>query len=277
MRQRLRRAIQIVGVTDTGRCREHNEDAIKWDEELGVITLADGMGGAKAGEVASSIVAETMLTEVREEIGQLETGLEEIVSGQRYSCGSMLLQRALLKANRIILRITEHQPQYRGMGTTSVTLLFYDNRVAVCHVGDSRLYMLREGGLQQLTEDHTVIQELVRHGFYTSEQARESANKNVVTRAVGIAEELQVDLQEESVMPGDVLLLCSDGLTDMVDDVEIEKLLLEGEDLTLTAQSLVDLANEGGGKDNISVVLARIVSAYPSERSLGQRVWDWFF
>jgi protein phosphatase len=277
MRQRLRRAIRIAGVSDTGRCRSHNEDRIGWDEEFGIITLADGMGGAKAGEIASSIVAETMLTEVRAEIEGLSAALEEKVEGQGYSRGSLILRDALQKANQMVLRIADSQPQYSGMGTTSVTLLLYNNTVSICHVGDSRLYLLRDGCLRRLTEDHTVIQEMVGYGLYTQEQAQESEIKNVVTRAVGIDDELQIDLQEESVVPGDTLLVCSDGLTDMVDDGRIEELLINGTDLADSAQSLVDLANENGGNDNISAILIHIVSAFPSERSLGQKILDWFF
>ncbi len=277
MRQHLRRAIHIAGVSDTGRCRSHNEDRVGWDKEFGIVTLADGMGGAKAGEIASGIVVETMLTEVRAEIESLRTGLEEEVEGQGYSRGTQILRSALLKANQVVLRIADNQPQCSGMGATSVTLLFYDNKVSVCHVGDSRLYLMRDGCLRQITEDHTVIQEMVGYGFYTPEQARESGIRNVVTRAVGVADELQIDLQEEPVMPGDTLLVCSDGLTNLVDDSQIEKLIVGGVDLASTAQGLVDLANENGGDDNISVILVRIVSAYPSERSWGKKILDWFF
>jgi serine/threonine protein phosphatase PrpC len=277
MRQHLRRAVQITGVSDIGRCRSRNEDSIRWDEEFGIITLADGMGGAKAGEVASGIVAETMLTGVREEIRSLRTGLEEVVAGEGYRRGTLLLRDALSRANNLVRRIVESQPQYSGMGTTSTTLLFYDNMVSVCHVGDSRLYLLRDSSLQQMTEDHTVVQDMVRGGFYTKEQGQESEIKNIVTRAVGIADELQEDLLEEDLEPEDILIVCSDGLTDMVDDSQIEKLLLEDADLSSSAQGLIDLANESGGKDNVSVILARIVSAYPSKRSLGQVIWDWFF
>jgi protein phosphatase len=277
MRQHLRRAIQIAGVSDTGRCRSHNEDRIGWDEEFGIITLADGMGGAKAGEIASSIVAETMLTEVRTEIEGLRSPLEEVVDEQGFNRGSLILRSALQKANQLVLRIADSQPQYSGMGTTSVTLLFYNNMVSVCHAGDSRLYLLRDSCLQQVTEDHTVIQEMVGYGLYTEEQAQESSIKNVVTRAVGVADELQIDLREEPTLPGDTLLVCSDGLTDMVDNSQIERLLINGTDLRGSAQSLVDLANENGGDDNVSVILVRIVSAYPSQRSLGQKIMDWFF
>ena len=277
MRQHLHRAIQMAGVSDIGHRRDHNEDSIAWDEQFGIITLADGMGGAKAGEIASNIAAETMLQEVRKEIEDLQSSLETVIDRQRYTCGSLILQNALLKANQVILRVAKTQPQCSGMGTTSVTLLFYDNMVSVCHVGDSRLYLLRDGFLRQITEDHTVIQELIRCGLYTEEQAKESVNKNIVTRAVGVTDELQTDLQEEPTMPGDTLLVCSDGLTDLVDDSQIEELLLMSTDLAYTAQSLVDLANENGGNDNISVILARVVLAYPAKRSLGQKVWDWFF
>jgi protein phosphatase len=277
MRQRLRRAIQIAGVSDTGRCRSHNEDRIGWDEEFGIITLADGMGGAKAGEVASSVVAETMLKEVRAEIEGLHTALEEVVDEQGLNRGSLILRDALQKANRLVLSIADTQPQYSGMGTTSITLLLYNNMVSICHVGDSRLYLLRDNHLRQITEDHTVIQEMIGHGLYTQEQAQESKIKNIVTRAVGIGDELQIDLQQEPIVPGDTLLVCSDGLTDLVDDSQIEELLAKGTDLADRAQSLVDRANDNGGDDNISAILVYIVSAYPSERSFGKKILDWFF
>jgi protein phosphatase len=235
------------------------------------------MGGAKAGEVASSVVAETMLKEVRAEIEALHTALEEVVDEQGLNRGSLILRDALQKANRLVLSIAGTQPQYSGMGTTSITLLLYNNMVSICHVGDSRLYLLRDNHLRQITEDHTVIQEMIGHGLYTQEQAQESKIKNIVTRAVGIGDELQIDLQQEPIVPGDTLLVCSDGLTDMVDDSRIEELLAGGTDLADKVQNLVDRANDNGGDDNISAILVYIVSAYPSERSFGKKILDWFF
>ena len=163
------------------------------------------------------------------------------------------------------------------MGTTLVVVLFYDNRLTIEHVGDSRLYRLRDGTLEQITLDHSLVQELVSRGFYTPEEAREATHKNIVTRALGIAEAVEYDLQEEVAVPGDLFLICSDGLNDMIDDAAIRSILSDNRDnLDAAAEQLVASANEHGGRDNVSVQLARVDRPYPLESGWFHRFVSWF-
>jgi protein phosphatase len=162
------------------------------------------------------------------------------------------------------------------MGTTVVAAAFYDQRLTIAHVGDSRLYRLRESRLEQVTTDHSLLQELIDKGFYTPEEAKQSLNKNLVTRAMGIEMGVSPDVQEDVVKAGDVYLLCSDGLSDLVDDEEIHAILVDHEGLEEAAQRLVQRANEKGGKDNISVILARTLTPFSAKRSWYSRVFDWF-
>lgn len=262
-------------MSDAGCSRANNEDCITWNSELGLAILTDGMGGAKAGEIAGRIAAETVLKEVREHINQLFSKPTHAVE-EKYSQAGRILYNALAKANSVILGIAEEQLECKGMGATTVATLFHDNRVSVAHVGDSRLYLLRNGMLRQITEDHTVIYELIKCGLYTREQAEESINKNIVTRAVGVTTDLRVDILEESALPDDIFMLCSDGLTDLVPDSAIQELLETGSKLNYTAQKLVDLAKKFGGNDNISLILIRVLKSYPAKRSFKQRVLNWF-
>ena len=177
----------------------------------------------------------------------------------------VLLKQAVERANAVIHRAAESKPECAGMGTTLVAARFHDNRVTVAHVGDSRLYRLKDGVLQQLTLDHSLMQDLVTRGFYTPEEAKKNVRKNVITRAVGVEESVAPEVQEIDAEPGDLFLLCSDGLTDMVEDDEIEiRLQKHADDLSMASESLVALANKNGGRDNISVVLARIVEPFPA-------------
>ena len=158
-----------------------------------------------------------------------------------------------------------------------VAAAFYDNRLTVAHVGDSRLYRSREGQLEQVTTDHSLLQELIDKGFYTPEEAKKSLNKNLVTRAMGIELNVAPDLQEEAVVPGDIYLMCSDGLSDLVEDEEIHSTLKTyGEDLETAGKRLVQIANENGGKDNISVILARTLKPFTARKSWYTKVFDWF-
>ncbi len=275
MRQRLHSALEISGISDTGCSRPNNEDCIAWNTGLGLAILTDGMGGAKAGEVASRIAAETVLKEVRENIEKLSSSSHTTSNGDECSPSGLLLCKALKKANRVILGIAEDQPGCKGMGATSVAVLFHDNLISVGHVGDSRLYLLRDGLLRQITEDHTVIYELIKCGLYTLEQAKETVNKNIVTRAVGVTADLRVDILEEPTLPDDIFMLCSDGLTDLVSDTEIQEILGMLNDLNYAAQKLVDLAKKYGGSDNISVILIRVLTPYPAKRGFRQKILDW--
>ena len=258
----LRGRIAIAGLTDTGLVRDHNEDAIGTDEALGLLVLADGMGGLKAGEVASAMAVELVTKELRSALRGLEAGGSDEKSG--YAFESLALGRAVLNANATIHQVAQTQPQCAGMGTTLVVVLFYDNRLTIAHVGDSRLYRMRGDSFEQITVDHSLVQELVDRGFYTPDEARTATNKNIVTRALGIGGEVDYDMQEDVALVGDVLLLCSDGLTDMLEDGTVHTILSENQDnLDVAARRLVDAANDNGGRDNISVVLARVDRAFP--------------
>ena len=268
--------IEMAAVTDVGRKRSHNEDTVASDPELGIAILCDGMGGYKAGEVASQLAVQMIMDELRTGLREARTGNTDEASG--FSPESMLLKESIERANEAIFRTAQSQPQCQGMGTTLVSAAFYDDRMAVAHVGDSRLYRIRGGQLEQLTSDHSLLQELVDKGFYTPEEAKQSLNKNLVTRAVGIELKVIPDVQEELVLPGDIYLLCSDGLSDLVADDEIHLTLDKySANLDEAAKALVQLANDHGGKDNISVILVRAVKPFAARKSSWYSpVLDWF-
>lgn len=267
--------LEIVGVTDVGRKRSHNEDAIGSDPEHGLAVLADGMGGYQAGEVAASIAVNTILGEVRAKLKDVSP--VDVDDDTGYSRGTLLFKAAIEKANRLIYKAAQSKPECEGMGTTVVAVGFFDNRLTVAHVGDSRLYRLRDSNFEQVTSDHSLLQELIDKGFYTPEEARKSLNKNLVTRAIGVEDKVTPDFQEEFVKPGDIYLLCSDGLTDPVDDDEIAAILKSGtSDLEGAGRALVEKANEYGGRDNISVILARSLKTFTSQKTWVSKVFDWF-
>jgi len=267
-------ALEFAELSDTGRKRDHNEDSVGSDPERGIVTLADGMGGHNAGEVASRLAVETILRELP---GGIDAIKDEGDSEEVYTPESLATRATIEQANRVIHGAAVSQPQYHGMGTTVIAAVFYDDRLTVAHVGDSRVYRLRQGALEQVTRDHTLLQELVDKGFYTPEEARHSLNRNVVTRALGVEPAVKVDVVEDICLPGDIYLLCSDGLNDMIEDEAI-RLTLErfGANLERAADRLVAQANDNGGADNVSVVLVRVKKPFPSRQGWFKRVVDWF-
>jgi serine/threonine protein phosphatase PrpC len=270
----LKGILEVVGRSDTGQVRDHNEDYIVDVAEIGLVVLADGMGGYKGGEVASAIAVNTIVEELKAKIPGLQPGESDKETG--YTQESIAARRSIIKANEIIYKTSRSQAQYQGMGTTVVLGMFYDNRLTVAHVGDSRMYRYRDHKLEQITVDHTLLQELVDRGFYSAEEAQESLNRNLVTRALGIETTVAVDIHEEMALPGDIYLLCSDGLNDMVGDEAIASIFrAQGEDLERLADGLIKAANEGGGKDNISVLLACPSKAFPAKRQWHQRFVSW--
>ncbi|MDT8281221.1 MAG: Stp1/IreP family PP2C-type Ser/Thr phosphatase [Gammaproteobacteria bacterium] len=271
----LKGKILMHGQTDVGCIRDHNEDTIGCIENIALAVLADGMGGHRAGEMASAITVSTILETVNEKLKSINPGEINDITG--YSLESQLVHEAITLANKNVHDSSQSNAQYRGMGTTVVVTLFYDNRFTVAHVGDSRLYRLRDLELEQITRDHSLMQELIDRGFYTSEQAKNSLNKNLVTRAVGIDENIQIDIQEDIVMLNDIYLLCSDGVTDMIEDYQIKSAILDHEnDLEKATAEIIRLANEHGGKDNISVLLIKPVKPFPAKNSLFSRFFDIF-
>jgi protein phosphatase len=249
--------VEIASCSDTGLIRDHNEDMIASDLSLGAMVLADGMGGYQAGEIASEIAVSQIMQTIHEQTATLDLDKIDPQSGYRHA--SLLLQQAVLKANQAIFNSAQADPNYQGMGTTVVCALLYDGLMSVAHVGDSRLYRLRDEQLSVVTTDHSVLQELIDHGFCTPEQARHSPNKNLVTRALGANYDVSVELTEVTTQIGDLYLLCSDGLNDMLEDAHISQLLqVNMDNLQNCAQTLINAANMAGGEDNISVILAQM-------------------
>jgi len=266
--------LEIVRLTDVGQRRDHNEDTIASDIELGLVVLADGMGGYKAGEVASEIATLTIVAELKESMLSLEPGLVDAVSEMQAE--SQLVIDAVAKANESIYSVSQSQPQCAGMGTTLVVGLFTNNKLLAGHIGDSRMYRLRQGELVQITEDHSLLQEQLNSGLITPEQAKFSNNKNLVTRALGIDPEVELELHEHDVLPDDIYLLCSDGLSDLVADEEISETLgTLSANLELAANQLIQMANDNGGKDNISVILVKVLKPFPVERTWYNNFFNW--
>lgn len=271
----LRGKIRSVGATDVGKVREHNEDTIGVDADIGLLVLADGMGGYNAGEVASGIAVKTVMSLVKEAIERQDLTADDKESG--LSRPSIVLRDSIMRANKIIYQTAKTQLQCEGMGTTIVACLFFDNKVAIAHVGDSRLYRLRASRFEQMTLDHSLLQELVDRGFYSQEEAARASNKNYVTRALGVEPSVEVEIHEEPALKGDYYVLCSDGLSDMVEDEDIHLTISTfSASLETIAKQLIQLANDNGGRDNISVVLAQAVESFAARKGVMDRLLGWF-
>jgi PPM family protein phosphatase len=271
----LKGRVRFVGLTDTGKVREHNEDTIAYDADIGLLVLADGMGGYNAGEVASGIAVKTIVNLVREQVEREDMNIQDRDSG--LSRPAIILRDAIHRANKIIYQTARTQPQCEGMGTTVVAALFFDNKVTVAHVGDSRLYRQRNDKLEQVTMDHSLLQELVDRGFYSAEEAQRAANKNYVTRALGVEPNVDVEIQDVVVQKGDAYMLCSDGLSDMVEDEDIHLTINTfGDNLDTVAKQLIQLANDNGGRDNVSVVMAHVLEAFPARTRIFDKILGWF-
>lgn len=236
------RAVETTERTDTGRQRRGNEDASYADPPLFVV--ADGMGGARAGEVASRIAVE-----------MFEQGLPAEGTPERR------LSTVVQNANREIYALSRSEREREGMGTTLTAAYLDDDHVAIAHVGDSRAYLFRAGELVRLTQDHSLVDELVKAGKLTEEQALEHPQRSIITRALGPEPDVTVDTWSYPARAGDVLLLCSDGLTSMISDAHIREILAAASSLQAAADTLIDDANEAGGRDNITVVLSRFEAA----------------
>ncbi len=245
--------IHACGLSDVGLARAHNEDAFGLDHRHGLYVVADGMGGHSHGEVAAQIAVDAIRDYVERAIDHDTTW--PFVYDTRLMRHSNLLKTAVRLAHDKVLRAIRDDDSLHGMGTTVVGFLLNKSTAAVAHVGDSRAYRFRGGQLEQLTQDHTWVHEQVVAGFLSKEQARAHPLKNVVTRALGGESDVAVDVREIEVQPGDVYLLCSDGLTTMLSDREIHERLGAGKTLEETCRGLVTAANGRGGFDNVTVVL----------------------
>jgi protein phosphatase len=267
--------IIFAEITDTGKVREHNEDAIGSNADVGLMVLADGMGGYNAGEVASGIAVQT-ITELTSEGANREerNDLDPTTGLMRQT---IVLRDAVARANKIIFQTAQSQTHCEGMGTTLVAAIFYDDKVSIAHVGDSRAYRLRNDKFEQLTMDHSLLQELVDRGFYSEEEAQRSTNRNYVTRALGVEPTVEVEIQEFEVLPEDVYLLCSDGLPDMVEDEDIHLTISTfNASLDVVGKQLVQLTNDHGGRDNVSVMLAQVLEAFPARKGILQKLTSMF-
>ena len=263
----LRGKIKFAELTNTGKVRDHNEDAIGLNSDMGLLVLADGMGGYQAGEVASNIAVQTITDMALE--GATREERDDIDPHTGLMRQTIVLRDAVARANKIIFQTAQSQTHCEGMGTTLVAAMFYDNKISIAHVGDSRAYRLRNNQFEQLTMDHSLLQELVDRGFYSEEEAQRSTNRNYVTRALGVEPTVEVELQEYDVLPDDIYLLCSDGLPDMVEDDDIHLTINTFSDsLNVVSEHLVQLANEHGGRDNVSVQLAQVVDSFAAKKGL---------
>lgn len=241
--------LEFFSATDVGRARTNNEDSVALDAAAGLVVLADGMGGYNAGEVASQMLTRFVCTELGRWLND---------AGRNAQVGEVrrAMDICVDNANRAIFNAANTNPRYAGMGTTLVLGVFRPEGLLLGHVGDSRGYRLREGRLMQITRDHSLLQEQIDAGLLTPEEAAQSSNKNLVTRAVGVEDTVLMELHLHEIQPGDTFMLCSDGLSDMLDDESLTQLLNAHALLPDAAQALVDAANNNGGRDNIALILA---------------------
>ncbi len=250
--------ITSCGMTDVGLKRGHNEDNYLINEELNLFVVADGMGGHAGGEYASAIAVNTVEEIVTSlEVEGLPAGADDEDLSDPVEITRHKLSHAIRLAGRRIHEKATEQPEYHGMGTTAVVLQVEGSNAYVAHVGDSRLYLLRDGKVEQVTEDHSLIAEKIRHGLITEEEAKTHRMRNVITRSLGYQEDVEVDLQVRAVRRGDCYLLCSDGLSGHVSGEEMGEMMAQYGPQQ-AARNLIELACERGGEDNITTVIARI-------------------
>ncbi len=237
--------MRIAARSDQGNVRANNEDCLAFDARLGVAVLADGMGGLRAGEVASATAVEVVMQHL----------VENAVRLTRREAPDAL-REALGLANRRVFALADSRREYNGMGTTVVVGAMHDGRFIAAHIGDSRAYRFRNGALERLTSDHSLVQQLVEQGILSAAEARRAPNRNIVTRAVGIEIDVECDVTEIDSVDGDLFLLCSDGLTDMLDDAAIARLCTANGDNepSRLVDALIDAALREGGFDNVSVM-----------------------
>jgi len=241
---------EFYSQTDTGRLRTNNEDAVAVDAAGGVVVLADGMGGYNAGEVASQMACEFVC-------GELVRWLAEASQSASDADVKRAMDICVDNANRAIFNAANSNPNYAGMGTTLVVAVVRPGRALVGHIGDSRAYRWRGQHLQQITKDHSLLQEQIDAGILTPEQAALSGNKNLVTRAVGVEDYVLLETRSHELQSGDIIMMCSDGLSDMLEDREIADIMARHTDLPSLGAALIAAANESGGRDNIAVTLIR--------------------
>jgi serine/threonine protein phosphatase PrpC len=253
-------SISYTALSDTGRKRSANEDSYQVDGELNLFVVADGMGGHAAGEVASKIAVESIHDFIK------TTGNDRDITwpyefDETLSMAGNRLKSAIQTAHARVLEVTSQKKEFQGMATTVVSILVENGKAQVAHVGDSRAYLVREGKLIQLTSDHSWVNEQLRTGAISSQQARNHPYRNIVTRALGGPNPVDVDVMEEEMKDGDIILLCSDGLNTMISDEQILEIVSRNhDDLDKGCQELIDTANENGGEDNVTAILVKFSS-----------------
>jgi serine/threonine protein phosphatase PrpC len=266
--------LQVAGKTDVGTVRTNNEDNLGYDTRAGIFVVCDGMGGQAAGERASKIAVDTVLSY----FSAAADDADHRVVGATFdgvSERANTLARAIQLANQTICEEAALNPTQTGMGSTIVAVLVEGTYFSVAHVGDSRVYLVRAGSIQQLTSDHSLLGEQVRRGLMTAEQAEQSTLQNVIVRALGSEEIIESDLADHELLPGDVLLLCSDGLTRKMKDEAILDIVVHNPDLNLACDKLIEAAKVAGSDDNITCLLVQGVSPSWRERLLGgRRQWQ---
>jgi protein phosphatase len=260
-------AVEVAGKTDVGCVRTNNEDNFGFDSRHGIFVVCDGMGGQAAGEVASKMGVDILLDYFR---NQPSGAAKQSLNGQNGSSGAQSLANAIQLANKTIFHAGQANNGRNGMGSTIVAALVRGNSLAIANVGDSRIYLVRQGTIQQLTQDHSLVMEQVRRGYITLEQAQQSEMQNIILRALGSEEVVEADIEDLVALPGDVLVMASDGLTRYVPDEDILKIVQSPRGLQQACGELVRKAKECGGDDNITCLLVRIVDRPWYQKILGK-------
>jgi serine/threonine protein phosphatase PrpC len=260
-------AVEVAGKTDVGCVRTNNEDNFGFDSRHGIFVVCDGMGGQAAGEVASKMGVDILLDYFR---NQIPAAAKQSLNGQNGSSGAQNLANAIQLANKTIFQAGQQNNGRNGMGSTIVAALVRGNSLAIANVGDSRIYLVRHGTIQQLTQDHSLVMEQVRRGYITLEQAQQSEMQNIILRALGSEEVVEADIEDLVALPGDILIMASDGLTRYVPDEDILKIVQGPRGLQQACGELVRKARECGGDDNITCLLVRIVNRPWYRKILGK-------
>jgi protein phosphatase len=269
----MRLPLKISGKSDKGKKRKNNEDYFFVESELGLMIVADGMGGHQSGEVASKLATDLCTEQLKR---SLQTGhvpvFIHVNPKSEFDKRTLLLGDCVKFSNVAVHEAAQNNPAHKSMGTTLVAALWLDDKLAVAHVGDSRLYRIRNGDISQCTMDHTFIQEQINKGLIYPEDAEKSEMKNMLLRSVGIEEDVEVDLIEVELEPNDYVLLCSDGLTKMLSDDQIIKFFEKESDPQKIVDALINEANNKGGLDNVTAVVGKLEGGSPSWGSFGDRI-----
>jgi protein phosphatase len=244
------------GRTDKGFVRQNNEDNYYLDVSSGLLVVADGMGGHASGEVASKMAVDV----IRDYFKNVQEGRFPVVGTYREDCSEMTnrIGSAVHLANMAVYEAAKSDSKLQGMGTTVAAVLIHGNKLSIAHVGDSRVYLVRAGDIEQLTDDHSIVYEQVKRELISRDEAQKSEMKNILTRAVGISPDVEVDFNEMTLTDGDVLILCSDGLNTMISDDDILSTVISTDGPAETCEKLIDMANNNGGRDNITVITAYV-------------------